>query len=92
MRYALAFSPTRGLNNRIHRDHRRGRRNCLHVSDPFHMCTLAVAVGLGCCVTNNAIASYMRQRRCLACAGWKLTLNLMQQAPAITAAMLRVSH
>ena len=49
----LAFSPTRGLNNRIHRDHRRGRRNCLHVSDPFHTCTLVVAVGLGCCVSTN---------------------------------------
>ena len=53
MHYALAFSPTRGLNNRIHRDHRRGRRNCLHVSDPFHTCTLVVAVGLGCCVSTN---------------------------------------
>ena len=53
MHYALASLPTRGLNNQTHHDHRRGRRNCLHVSSPRHTCTLVVAVVLGCCVSTN---------------------------------------
>ena len=53
MHYALASLSTRGLNNQTHHDHRRGRRNCLHVSSPRHTCTLVVAAVLGCCVSTN---------------------------------------